>query len=362
MNPARKKNNWKVAQKNTRIKKKTKLALLVLGLVIFLLILGQTVRIVNSLSSPFSKEAVKVSRSYQWDSDFNLNLVIKAKGVYLLSYNPNEKRITVIDIPDEAYLEVPGGFGKWQLRSIYDLGQTSQGPGGGELLKRSLSSSFGIPVDGFIEFKGPLAEKSGVEIADFLRQNPLSLTYFLSNIISDLTPWELVRLKLALPQVRFDKVQNIDLKKLKLMDYDRLGDGTQILIADPTKIDSALINFIDTKIRGEHLEIAIFNATSYPGLALQAARIITNMGGNVIMTTNADQKQSKTTVLGEKSATSKRLSQIFGSDCKKAPNCDRIGCNPGDKNQENCLIEDPGIKSSRAQINVILGEDFYLTP
>lgn len=362
MSSAHRKNNWKVAQKNTKIKKKTKLALLVLGLIVFLLVLGQTVRIIQSLSSPFSKDVVKVSRSYQWDNDFNLNLVIKTKGVYLLSYNPSEKRITVIDVPDEAYLEVPGGFGEWQLRSIYDLGQTSQGPGGGELLKRSLSSFFGIPVDGFIEFKGQLAQKSGVEVADFLRQNPLNIAYFLSSITSDLTPWELIRLKLAFSQVRFDKVQDIDLKKLKLMETDRLGDGTQILTADPTKIDSALINFIDTKIREEHLGVAIFNATSYPGLAQKAARIITNTGGNVIMTTNANLKQPKTVVLGEESATLKRLSQIFSSDCKKALNCDRITCNPGDKDQENCLIEDPGIKSSRAQINVVLGEDFYLTP
>ena len=70
---------------------------------------------------------------------------------------------------------------------------------------------------------------------------------------------------------------------------------------------------------------------------------MTNIGGNAIITTNASKKIRHTQVVGEKSQTLKHLIQIFE---KCGQTCDRI--DPGDED----------LVSSRAQINIILGEDF----
>ena len=83
---------------------------------------------------------------------------MRAKSVSLLSVNPQEKKVTIIDLPQNLYLEATGGFGKWQLRSIYDLGE-SQSIGGGQLLKDTLTNFFGLPIDGFLQFSPPLFSK-----------------------------------------------------------------------------------------------------------------------------------------------------------------------------------------------------------
>ncbi len=342
---ARKNNNWKFNQIDSKTKKKNKLAFAVLGLLIFLLLVGQTVRFINSLFTPITDTGTD-SSPYSLDSNFNVNFVLKSTPISLVNFNPQEKTITIVDIPEDIYVEVPQGFGSWQIRAVYELGESKKGIGGWNLLEKTMSNLFGLPIDGFLNLEEQ-SDKSGKEIIDSLRQNPLNFFSVLSSIESDFTPVELIKLKLALSQVRFDKVKTLDLKRFKLLEPDKLGDGTPILIADPVKLDSADIDFVDRIIRKEQLSIAVFNATDQPGLAQKAARIIKNIGGNVIVTSNISKKVKSTQVLtNEESETSKRLRQIFESLCNNNNTCDKI-------------TDETEINNSRAKINVVVGEDFY---
>lgn len=304
--------SWKDVQSAVKVKRKTKLALLVLGLVLLLLILGQLIR--------FSQILFATERNHIWNGEFNLNLVIRAKSISVFSYNPQDKKVVILDIPDETYIEVPHGFGKWQLRAVYDLG-------GAQLLKDTLTNFLGVPFDGFLDFGGPFKEKKADELLGAIRENPVH---------SDLSLWELIRLKLALLLLRFDKIEKRAILDLGVLEQDKLADGTPIFLSDPIRLDSALTAFVEPKLLKEHQSIAIFNATNHPQLAQKAARIITNIGGNVIITANWDQTLKHCQVFGQQSKTLKKLLQIF--------DCDRI---------------DP-LKDSRAQINLFLGEDFYL--
>lgn len=304
--------SWKDVQSAVKVKRKTKLALLVLGLVSALLILGQLIH--------FTQILFRTERNQIWNGEFNLNLVIRAKSISYFSYNPQDKKVVILEIPDETYLEVPHGFGKWQLRAVYDLG-------GAQLLTDTLTNFLGLPIDGFLDFKGPFKESSTLQLLEELGENPLH---------SNLSLWELIRLKLALMQVRFDKIETRAILDLGVLEQDKLADGTPIFLSDPVRLDSALSAFAEPKLLKEHQSIAIFNATNHPQLAQKAARIITNMGGNVIITANWDQALNKCQIFGEQSKTLQRLLQIF--------DCDRI---------------DPG-KDSRAQINLFLGEDYSL--
>lgn len=331
-----KKNSWQYAQSKAKLKRKTKLAVSFLVFIAVLIILGQLVNFTKILFSPWNFSAVK-DQQY-WDEQFNINLVLKAKFVSVFSYNPTEKKITILTLPDETYFDLPQMLGKWQLRSVFDLG-------GGILLKDSLVSFLGIPIDGILEFGGPLSLKSADEIVSLLHQNPTNIFTILPNLKTDLTLWDFIRLKMAVSGVRFDKVQDLDLLKLNVLDKVKLSDGSEVFTADPIRLESVLTGFKDPKIQSEHLSIAVFNATTYPNLAQKAAMIINNLGGNVIIIGNTDAKGDKSVVFGTPSATLKRLTQIFGSECSK---CDKIN------------IAKWGIESSRAQINIILGEDFFL--
>lgn len=322
---------WKAQQSRLKIKRKTKLAALVLAAVLALIILGQLVSFTKTLNSPWNLTGVK--RPISWDNNFNINLVVKTNTISILSFDPQEKKIALVSLPETVFLEVPQGLGSWQLRSVYDLG-------GRDLLKDSLSSFLGIPIDGFIEGSGPLKEKKAEEVVDLMRQNPTNIFSLLPNLKTDLTLWDLLSLKWEFLGVRFDKIQTYDLVKLNILQDSKLSDGSEVLTADPIRLDAVLIQLADPKLRSEHLNIAVFNATSYPNLAQKAARMITNLGGNVIITTNSTSYADKTTVEGIPSKTLRRLSQIFAC-------CDKI--------TSTNLKEE-----SRAQINVIVGEDFYL--
>lgn len=320
------KNSWKVCRHKRQLHKKTKLAVIVLTLVFGLILLGQIINFGKMFFKPWGLSQEKVNRNYRWNGKNNINLVIKSESIAVLSLNPQEKTAFIINFPDNTLIDTAFGFGKWQIRSIYNLGQ-SEGNRGYELLEKSLGNLLGVPIDGMIEYKGDLTRLDII------------------NIKTDLTLLELIRLKISLSQVRFDKIKNIDLSRMEVLDKTRMNDGTEIYTPDPDKIDQSLV-FIDPSIQKEHLSIAVFNATDYPQLAQKAARMITNLGGNVIITANTQNTYAKTLVTGQKGATLTRLSEVFDLGCSKDPTCANIPV--------------PEAANSRAQINIVLGEDFRL--
>lgn len=328
---------WKLVQSRQKQKKRIKLALLTVAILGSLFLAGALVNLTKTLTSPWQ---LNTQKSYSWDGRYNLNVVLRGASVSLISFNPVQKKVIVIKLPPQTYLDVPGGFGKWQLRSVYDLGQSGSSAGA-NLLERTLTSFLGVPVEGFIQLRGDFAEEGGEDFVRLIRQNPLNILLALKDTRSDLSPLELLRFNMALFQVRFDKVNSIDLGSSSVLNKSNLPDQTEVLIGDPVRIDSIAQNLADNGVLEEHKTVAVFNATERPLIAQKAARIVTNLGGNVIQISNASFKLDKTRVSGEPSQTLKRLTQIFGC-------CDKI---------DPQSLE--GI-SSRAQINVILGEDFFL--
>ncbi len=335
---------WKAVQSKNKAKAKTALALKTFFLIFILLIVGFAVNILKNLSQPLSYRGF--DKGYIWQGDFKFNLVFRGDTISVLSFDSEEQTIRVIDIPDETYIEVPGGFGSWQIRSIFDLGE-SERVNGAKLLAFGISNFLGAPMDGFIEPLNELRQMSTYELIAYLRSNPLNYLQFLGNAKINLTPAEYARLAINIYKVRFDKIIEVDLKKEGLLEKKILPDGSTGLIGDPLKIDGfAGSIFLDQKIRKEEKTIAVFNASGKPGKAQKVANLISHLGGNVIYTANAE-KQIKTSVIVSNNAleslTQKRLSQIF------APECLKIKC---------VIINDPDIISSRAEINVVLGADY----
>lgn len=343
-----------------------KLAVITLLVLALLVIGGRTIQFVRSIFQPV-QSSIGVERTYTWDGTFNVNIVIRGDAISVLSYNPNEKKVTVIPIPEKTYVSVPGNFGEWEIRSIYELGESVQESSGNVLLKNTVAALLGIPFDGYIELGGELAYLSEKELVDKIRQQPISFMSSFSEIETDLSMVELIKLVWSISQVRFDKVAVLDLEKLAIINNDTLPDGSNVLGVDTIRLDSILENINESSLPSERLTVAVFNATNHPGLAQKAARRIKNMGGNVIIANNAEMQRDKTLVVPQienaqdimQSRTYKRLTQVFGSSCSKDLECDIIECMSSEKLADNvCQIKDPEVALSRAQINVIVGEDF----
>ncbi len=325
------KSGWKSAQSKNKVKQKTKLALLVLGLIILLLVFAQIFRVIKTLNSSWQMDSKK---SYAWDGKFNINLIVKAKQISFISYSPTDQKITIVDIPDSAYVDA-GSFGKWQVRALYDLG-------GDKLLKSSMRDFFAQPVDGFLDFSDKYKDDSGKQIVELIRSNPFGVLNILSHLKTDLTLMELIRLKLGFSSVRFDKVTSVNLTNLGVLEKGSLADRTEILTADPNKLDLVLVSLSDPVLKQDHKTVAVYNGAGKPLFAQKWARVISNMGADVIITANAAQT-NKTVVVGEQSDTLKRLKQVFSYKCSS--DCDKI------------QKSDEDLSSSRAEVNVKLGSD-----
>ncbi len=326
---------WKKVQSKRKTRNKTRLGFIVLGLIALLIVFSQIFHFTKTLLSPW--KASGSQRTYTWDGRFNINLVFRSKGVAFVSYNPTDQKIAVVDIPDQTYLEAAHGYGKWQLRALFDLG-------GDQLLKDTLSQFLAQPIDGFLDFSGSYRDKSAKEIIDLVKISPGRPINILSNLKTDLTLMELVRLKFGLAGVRFDKLVQIDLQDTKALTKDHLLDGTEILVADPNLLDISLAILSDPKIKNEHKTIVLFNATDKPLFAQKWARLLTNMGGDVIITSNAKKRVDKTIVAGEASETLTRLQQVFNFECV-SDNCDKI------------QKTDEDMAGSRGQISIKLASD-----
>ena len=77
---------------------------------------------------------------------------------------------------------------------------------------------------------------------------------------------------------------------------------------------SSLILFSDPKISDENLTIEIINATEEYGVGNRLARLISNISGNVVLVSTAQNIQEKSVILykRKKSYTLKRLSNLLG--------------------------------------------------
>lgn len=336
-----------------------KLAFYALGILFSLLILAKLLGFLTSLNKPISPDLGQ--KNHQWDGKSAISVAVTSledpSQVSVVSYYPKEEKTVVLNLSDQTYIDLPKGYGNWRLGSIYQLGQEESPAIGGQLLKMSLSKLLGLPIEGVILTKG-IKDQPEDLVKD--KKNPISLFMFISNIKTDLTPLEVFRFSKALADVRADKVISLDLESSDITESKLLADSSRVLGVDTIKLDLFVREKMsDSSLLEEGYPVAIYNATEYQGIAQEASRVVTNLGGNVVMITNTDSFQEKSSVVlvcnsdlcpdkGDKdrfldSATYKKLVASFAANCTK----------------KRCETQDPKVLASRAQINIILGKDFF---
>ena len=341
----------KKTQKNLRL---ALLALLILGL---LLLFGRVFQFFNEFQKPFYSLNTQ-KRSVSWDGKSVINLIIARnengqdlKDLNFVSLDPISEKISVLELPEEIYIDVPKNFGSWKLGSVYKLGQENKPPMGEDLVKMSVSRMLALPVDGIIEVttKGDL----DIEylVADW-KKNMFAGFGFLTEVRTDLSLKETTDFVFKASKVRADNITAVDFFRTSITQSKLLPDSSRVLGVDNIKLDTFLKQSLaDPTISEEDLTVAVYNGTDHPGLTSEAVRMIGNLGARVTIITNSEDKFVKSGVFInpeegseiESTQTYKRLVEIF------APNCFK----------EKCTTEDPEIVTSRAAINIVLGEDYY---
>lgn len=329
------------------------MALLVLGL---LLLFGRVFQFFNEFQKPFYSLNTQ-KRAVSWDGESVINLIIaKSEGndlkdLNFVSLNPIEEKISVLELSDEIYLQVPKNFGLWKLSSVYKLGQENKPPMGEDLIKMSVSKMLALPVDGIIEVNS----KGDLDIERLVsdwKKNITSGFSFLTSVKTDLSLKETTDFVFKASKVRPDNITSIDFFKTSITQSKLLPDSSRVLGVDNVKLDTYIKQELsDPIMTDEDLTVAVYNGTDHAGLTAEAVRLIGNLGARVTIISNTDEKFVKSGIYinqeegsdTENSQTYKRLAEIFASSCLK----------------QKCTTSDAEVVSSRAAINIVLGEEYF---
>lgn len=344
-------------QKAKRTQKNLRLALIALLILGLLLLFGRVFQFFNEFQKPYySLNTAK--RSVIWDGKSVINVIIAKsengdlKDLNFVSLNPNDEKLSILDLSEDIYIDVPKNFGFWKLASIYKLGQENNPKIGEDLVKMSVSKMLALPVDGIIEVSQ--GEDLNIEtLAAQWKKNMFSSFNFLTRVKTDLTLKETTDFVFKASKVRPDNITSVDFFKTNITQSKLLPDSSRVLGVDAVKLDTFIKEQLsDPKIANEDLTVAIFNGTDYPGLTAEAVRLIGNLGARVTIISNADEKFVKNGIYVnpqgqseevKSSRTYTRLGEIFASDCLK----------------ETCTTADQEVATSRADINIVLGEEYY---
>ncbi len=255
-----------------------------------------------------------------WDGTRRLNIIVNTNPLYLLSFENQDRELTVVTIPLESYLPVTSGYGDYKAGSIFTLGNLDKKIGGGLLLSGTISNTFGLPIDGYIDLNGKKLAFSQIFTPQKLWEINTDKFTRRKGINTDLDPSTLNRFLVAVMNLRTDQIKIYNLDELSVTERYLLPDKTEIRKIDTNKLDKLMEDkFREYEIVEENVSVAIYNAGTKSGVAYGVARIISNIGGKVVVVGNADEKIKDECQIGgmpKDSATYKRLKYIF--DCVEA--------------------------------------------
>lgn len=224
--------------------------------------------------------------------------------VAFFSYDPVLRQLRYAHLPANTYLDVPYGYQSYNGAIVYNLGELDKKHGGGKLLSRSIENTFGLAVDRYFVYQQGILDNLPAERTALLsfKQNYFTLNDIYKSALILFTPyprvdsnlsfWDKIKLWNAVRKLRSDQLVFMDLESMKVLEERKLPDQSISKILNKDLLDNLFIDkFLDTKIRAESLSIEIINATGEEKIASHFSRIITNLGGKVIIKSTANETE-----------------------------------------------------------------------
>lgn len=313
--------SWKRLKKQFKFKKRFQQVKIALTIIIGVVLVGGTIYLWNFFARPFASAGSTFQGNVSWDSQAPLNLMFlevadvdeqtsPTRKLGVLAFNPTQGSFAVVNVPVKY-----DKFG-----DLYGLGNLSDKKDGLRVVGNNLKKVLGVPIDGYV-----LVGEDGIRELGELFAHPDGLEDVLkfSNILQFPKVWNIARESLRtdldikeiaqvlwyLIQVRSDKVVHLNL-------------GAKLL-GDPDTLDKKLsLFFRDERLATEHLKIQVLNGSGLPGLAGDSARIIQNIGGEVIRVDNFERQDLVKGYLVLESSgsyTARRLAHIFSVPDSRPP-------------------------------------------
>jgi hypothetical protein len=336
--------SWKRMQWYQQLKRRLRLLGLALLVVVSTVVVVAAINLYNFFARPMATASGAADQGVSWnggrfnfllivldDADDETSLIRELSLISLDSYN---SRYSVVKLPLDAAVDVPGDFGVNPLRAVYALGALKKPQVNLKLTAQTVSHLLAVPIDGYIltdeDGLGSLGELLGEQRLSFrvLKLLPRLAVEARRQLKTDLKFSTLAQIGRFLWQAEPDSRGVIEVGAAELLD---VGD-----------LDWRLSGLLtDQKIVDERLKVQVLNGTAKSGLAGHVARYVKNLGGDVIWVGNYEPAELTKSVLVTRdpdSHTVKRLSEALGIEDIRA-NFEGVG--------------------ERADLTIVVGLDSY---
>ncbi len=261
------------------------------------------------------------------------NIVFNTSPPVLLSYPVNkEDKILLFILPENLSLQVPYGYGTYEIESLWGLARLENRP---MLVRDSFTDLFGIPVSGMI----------GATRTHPVSLNPDHLTTELSQVIklgesdSYMKLTEQLRYALDLRFLVTKRLLQYDLRSQPLYETVTLPGEAEAVLVNPNKWDSFLAQkFEEVKIREEALTVTIKNTTSVSGIGQKFARFVASIGGKILRVGNEESDINKCQL---------RLAEVNRTKLLVRFLMEEFGCTISDR-----------LETDEEEVVVIIGQSF----
>lgn len=220
-----------------------------------------------------------------------ITAVINSQPLVVVSLNRSNGEVMVIKIPGNTMISVSGGYGQYPAVSVWALAK-QEGHGTG-LVTRSFREFLGIPIDLAVDVGGEvLSDNDETELVKD-SQRIVWECMVGKRGCGEVDKIKLMGIWLATRKIAPGKVVYLPIESMPGTKTDQLPDGLSILEADINGIDLFVSRYaVDERIKNEGLAIGVYNAAGYPGLATKASRILTNLGGRVLVVEDWEERLS----------------------------------------------------------------------
>lgn len=229
--------------------------------------------------------------------------LITAQQISMLIFDKNTKKVIVYTISPYLSIDVPGKFDTENFSKILALGSMNDESGGVDLMKKTLTKTFGFKVDKYILADKKLREdfNNFLETSDFeLSISIENFEKFRESLKTDMTFRELYDVYSFINSLPSDRVVIKEISEKDLSATDNLDEE----IREVT---------LESKISLERKTVAVLNGSEVPGAAAFGARAVENLGGRVVASGNASQTYEKSMLIVDDltSETVKNIKQVF---------------------------------------------------
>lgn len=228
----------------------------------------------------------RMNNNSLYDTKNNFNLALEdQQNLYVISFHQQSGLLNILQIPGNIYVPMAKGFGEYPLSSVWGLGEMEP-YGGGWLLQLSAQNFLNVPISGWAKVNSQNQNKVTKKtvtnwLVGLLRHNQSNLTRF-----------DILRLLWLVNGLKTSQIIVYQLDQTQASEAVDLPDGsTAYRVQEEYLQKLAKELFSDAQFSADGIVWAVLdNYSQYNSLAVKAAKIIHNIGGEAIPIFARDDK------------------------------------------------------------------------